>query len=35
MFTLIKKKNVGLLINLLNVSNHAKCALLNNQKCET
>ena len=26
---------MGLLVNLPNVSNHTKCVLLNNQKCET
>ena len=34
MFGLIKKMFVGLLINIVNVSNHTKCVSLNNQKCE-
>ena len=29
----IIKKNMGLLINIVNVSNHAKCVLSSNQKC--
>ena len=34
MFGLIKKVFMGLLINIVNASNHAKCVLLSNQKCE-
>ena len=34
MFELIKKVFMGLLINIVNASNHAKCVLLSNQKCE-
>ena len=33
MFGLIKKIFIGLLIGLVNGSNHTKCFLLNNQKC--
>ena len=29
---LIKKIFMGLLINIINASNHTKCVLLNNQK---
>ena len=32
---LIKKIFMGLLINIINASNHTKCVLLNNQKCKT
>ena len=31
---LIKKIFMGLLINIINASNHKKCLLLNNQKCK-
>ena len=34
MFSLIKKIFIGLLTNLVNVSNHTKCVLLSNEKCE-
>ena len=34
MFGLIKKIFIGLLTGLLNGSNHIKCVLLSNQKCE-
>ena len=34
MFGLIKKMFMGLFINIVNASNHKKCVLLNNQKCE-
>ena len=34
MFGLIKKMFMWLFINIVNASNHKKCALLNNQKCE-
>ena len=34
MFGLIKKVFMGLLINIVNASNHTKCATLSNQKCE-
>ena len=33
MFELIKKMFMGLLIRLVNASNHTKCVLLSNQKC--
>ena len=33
MFELIKKMFMGLLITLVNASNHTKCVLLSNQKC--
>ena len=33
MFGLIKKIFIGLLTDLVNGSNHTKCALLSNQKC--
>ena len=33
MFGLIKYISMGLLINMINVSNHTKCALVNNKKC--
>ena len=33
MFSLIKKVFMGLLTDLVNASNHTKCALLSNQKC--
>ena len=32
---LIKKIFMGLLINIINASNHTKCVLLNNQKCKS
>ena len=35
MFGLIRKMFMGLLIRIVNVSNHAKCVLLSNQKCMT
>ena len=35
MFGLIKKIFIGLLISTANVSNHAKCVSLCNQKCMT
>ena len=35
MFGLIKKVFIGLLIGIVNGPNHAKCVLLNNQKCIT
>ena len=34
MFGLIKKMFMWLFINIVNASNHKKCAFLNNQKCE-
>ena len=34
MFGLIKKMFMGLLFNIVNVSNNTKCVLLSNQKCE-
>ena len=34
MFGLIKKIFMGLLINIVNASNHTKCLSLSNQKCE-
>ena len=34
MFGLIKKMFMELLINVVNSSNHTKCVLLRNQKCE-
>ena len=34
MFGLIKKIFMGLLINVVNASNHTKCVLLRIQKCE-
>ena len=34
MFGLIKSMFIGLLISIVNKSNHAKCVLLSNQKCE-
>ena len=34
MFRLIKKMFMGLLINIVNASNHAKCVSLSNHKCE-
>ena len=34
MFALIKKIFMGLLINIVNASNHTYCVSLNNQKCE-
>ena len=34
MFGLFKKIFMGLLINIVNASNHTKCLSLNNQKCE-
>ena len=33
MFELINKIFIGLLSSIVNTSNHAKCALLSNQKC--
>ena len=33
MFVLIKKKFIGLLIIIVNVSNHKKCVFLSNQVC--
>ena len=33
MFGLVKKRFIGLLIGLVNGSNHTKCASLSNQKC--
>ena len=35
MFRLIKKMFMGLLISIVNASNHTKCMLLSNQKCKT
>ena len=35
MFGLIKKTFIGLLINIINASNHTKCVLLSSQKCMT
>ena len=35
MFGLIRKMFMGLLIRIVNASNHAKCVLLSNQKCMT
>ena len=34
MFGLIKKMFMGLLVNIINAFNHAKCVLLSNQKLE-
>ena len=34
MFGLIKKIFIGLLISIINASNHAQCVSLSNQKCE-
>ena len=34
MLGLIKKMFVGLLINIVNASNHKKCVSLSNKKCE-
>ena len=34
MFTSIKKLFMGLLISIVDASNHAKCISLSNQKCE-
>ena len=34
MFGLIKKMFTGLLISIVNASNHTKCILLSNQKCQ-
>ena len=34
MFRLIKKIFMELLINIVNTSNHAKCVLSSNQKCD-
>ena len=34
-FRLIKKLFMGLLISIVNASNHTKCMLLSNQKCMT
>ena len=34
MFGLIKSMFMGLLISIVNKSNHEKCVLLSNQKCE-
>ena len=34
MFGLIKKIFIGLLISIINASNHAKCVSLSNQTCE-
>ena len=34
MFGLIKKMFMGLLINIVNASNHTKYVSLSNQKCE-
>ena len=33
MFPLIKKMFMGLLISIVNTSNHTKCVLLSSQKC--
>ena len=33
MFTFIKKMLTGLLISIVNASNHTKCVLFSNQKC--
>ena len=35
MFGLIKKMFIGLLISIVNASNHTKCVSLSNQKCMT
>ena len=35
MFGLIKKKIIGILIDIVSTSNHTKCMLLTNQKCTT
>ena len=35
MFGLIKKRFMGLLISIVNASNHTKCVPLSNQKCMT
>ena len=34
MFGLIKKMFMGLLISIVNATNHTKCISLSNQKCE-
>ena len=34
MFGLIKKMFIGLLISIINSSDHTKCVLLSNQKCK-
>ena len=34
MFGLIKKMFIGLLISIVNSSDHTKCVLLSNQKCK-
>ena len=34
MFGLIQKIFIGLLSSIVNASNHIKCVLLSNQKCE-
>ena len=34
MFGLFKKMFMGLLISVVNSSNHTKCVLLSHQKCE-
>ena len=34
MFGLIKKMFMRLLISIVNASNHTKCVLLSNQKCD-
>ena len=34
MFGIIKKMFLVLLSNIVNASNHTKCVLLSNQKCE-
>ena len=34
MFALIKKMFIGLLISIVNSSDHTKCVLLSNQKCK-
>ena len=34
MFGLIKKMFIGLLISIVDASNHKKCVSLSNQKCE-
>ena len=35
MFRLIKKMFMGILISIVNASNHTKCVLLSNQNCMT
>ena len=35
MFGLIKKMFMGLLVSIINASNHTKCKSLSNQKCMT